>query len=154
MTGSISSREINLGSGNPGNGFDPNEFRYSFIAHYPADDGWSMNKKSDATGDMGVPELTFTMPLSGNNIDVPLSHESVKDAMYATMFDHRKTAGRVGLRFEHLLSAFRFKVNNYTAFRPKITKVVLKGSFFKGATLKFATTVVERPSVVKLCRNV
>lgn len=129
-----------------GNGFDPNEFRYSFIAHYPADDNsWSMNKKSDATGDMGVPELTFTMPLSGNSIDAPLSHESVKDAMYATMFDHRKTAGRVALRFEHLLSAFRFKVNNYTAFRLKITKVVLKGSFFKSATLRFATTAVERP---------
>lgn len=132
------------------NGYDAANFRYSFIAHYPASGGrFSMNRTGDgnANTSMGVPVLTFTMPWNGGNAAVERNHSEIPDLMYAASFDHRKSDGQVPLRFNHLLTAFRFKINNYTGLKLIVKKVSLTGSFNRSATMSFNTTTPERSEV-------
>lgn len=127
------------------NGYDANEFRYSFIAFYPAGGtGVSMTKKNDEENSMGVPELTFTMPWNGGSETTVRECSEIPDMMYASVFDHRKSGGQVAMRFNHALTAFRFKINNYTGLRLQVNSVSLKGNFFREAKINFATVTPQR----------
>lgn len=126
--------------------YDEKGFKYSFIAHYPAGEGvFSMNKKmaDGAVAAMGVPELTFTMPFSYASPLEMLDADLVPDAMVAAVFDLQKSGTAVKFRFEHLLSSFRFMVNNYTNLRLEIKRVELIGSFYRSAKVNFKTTTPE-----------
>lgn len=131
-------------------GLDPLQFKYSFIAYYPFDNTlFTMNARTAggnvAATEMGVPTLTFNMPFSGTDQTVRLDPSQIKDAMIAAVFDHTQQQGTINFRFEHLLSAFRFKINNYTNLRLQIDRVELVGTFFKTAEIDFAKTTVARP---------
>ena len=108
-------------------GYNADNFRYTFLAHYPT------NNFTMSTG-TGVPALTLTIPSSG---DIP-------DYMYAAAFDHRKTFGRVGLTFQHLLTSFSFQVNNYDDHPVTIKSCSLTGNFYTTVTLNFASTTPTR----------
>lgn len=128
--------------------YDENTFKYTFIAYYPAAGGlFDMNKKMYADGSIneeilqsvGVPELKFTMPYSGTDTEAALSTET-PDAMVAGVFDHKKNGQAVKLRFEHVMTAFRFMINNYTNLRLEVKKVELKGRFFRSTVINFRST--------------
>lgn len=134
-------------------GLDPLQFKYSFIAYYPFDNTiFTMNAQNGdntvpATS-MGVPVLTFNMPFNDSGSadqTVRRNPADIKDAMIAAVFDHTKPQGAINFRFEHLLSAFRFKINNYTNLRLQINRVELVGTFFKSADINFKETTVARP---------
>lgn len=128
--------------------YDENTFKYTFIAYYPADGGlFDMNRKMYAEGStaaeiaasVGVPELRFTMPYSGADTEADLSTD-VPDAMVAAVFDHRKNGQPVKFRFEHVMTAFRFMINNYTNLRLEVKKVELKGRFFRSTVINYRST--------------
>lgn len=122
-------------------GYDQEDYKYTFLAHYPATGVFDMNKKY--TGDdniadaVGVPELTFTMPFSGGSATDVRDFSAIPDAMWAAVFDHQKSSGPVRLTFRHLLTAFRFQMNNYTNLTLRVTKLHLSGNFYRSTTLNF-----------------
>ena len=46
--------------------------------------------------------------------------------------------------FRHLLTAFRFQVNNYTNLILRVNKLKLQGNFYRSTTLKFETENVQQ----------
>lgn len=121
--------------------YNQEDYKYTFLAHYPATTAFDMNKKytgeANIADAVGVPELTFTMPFSGGNSNVERDLGSIPDAMWAAVFDHQKSAGPVRLTFRHLLTAFRFQLNNYTNLTLRVTKLHLEGNFYRSTTLNF-----------------
>ncbi len=114
-------------------------FRYSFIAHYPVS-GFTVNRASASVA--GVPIFTFTMPWNGENTS--LDHVLVPDAMLAEKFDHRRAEGAVGLRFYHILTGLRFRVNNYSNEELVIESVTMSGQFYREATFDYTKNVVKQ----------
>lgn len=121
--------------------YNQEDYKYTFLAHYPATSVFDMNKKytgdENIAGAVGVPELTFTMPFSGGDANVERNLNAIPDAMWAAVFDHQKNAGPVRLTFRHLLTAFRFQLNNYTNLTLRVTKLHLEGNFYRSTTLNF-----------------
>ncbi|MDE6527528.1 MAG: fimbrillin family protein, partial [Muribaculaceae bacterium] len=123
-------------------GYADNNFLYTFIACHPTDN-FSISPSNAAT--VGAPQFTFTMPLTGNSLTTPLSHENVPDALLAARFDHKRTDGKVKLSFYHILTGLRFRVNNYTDRNLTITGMTLSGRFYRSATFDFSSeNVVQR----------
>lgn len=121
--------------------YNQEDYKYTFLAHYPSTSVFDMNKKytgeANIADAVGVPELTFTMPFSGGNTNVERDLTSIPDAMWAAVFDHQKGSGPVRLTFRHLLTAFRFQMNNYTNLTLRVTKLHLEGNFYRSTTLNF-----------------
>ena len=135
-------------------GLDPLQVKYTFISYYPHDGGlFTMKTRNDKSNEataesMGVPVLTFNMPFRDTGSADPtvrLNIGDIKDAMIAAVFDRTRSQGPVDFRFEHLLSAFRFKINNYTNLLLQINRVELSGSFFRSADIDFSETTIARP---------
>lgn len=119
-------------------------FRYSFIAHYPAaDEFFSVNQANESI--VGAPMFTFTMPWSGGDMATTfLDHAEVPDAMLAEKFDHRCSEGVVGLRFYHILTGIRFRVNNYSDQELVVESVTMSGQFYREATFDYSKNVVSQ----------
>lgn len=106
---------------------------YTFFAYYPSD---AFTIESSNADGAGAPLLTYTMPFSGNNLSLD-SHTAV-DAMVAVKYDHTKVMGNVDFTFSHLMTAIRFKVNNYDGSTPlRINSISLAGNFYRSTTLDY-----------------
>lgn len=131
---------------------DPSRFLYSFFAYYPftsTKGGFSTTPTSK--DEVGTPKLTFTMPFEqGGDVTAPLNHELVFDAMLAAKYNHPQYDGNVKLTFYHLLTALRFRVNNYDEGTEEVTihSLKLSGKFYRSMTIDFsdATKVTQKVS--------
>lgn len=115
---------------------DAANFRYSFMAYYPT--GCFTVSPADANT-VGAPVFTFTVPTEAYS-----DHTLMPDAMIAANFNHRQADGKVDLTFRHLLTAFRFRINNYDTEQLKIESVALSGQFYRSSTFSFATEAVSQ----------
>lgn len=120
------------------------DYRYSFIAYYPATgNSFSVNRGSASA--VGAPTFTFTMPFAqGGTVSTALDHSAVPDAMLAEKFDHRRAEGAVGLRFYHILTGIRFRVNNYSDADLVVESVTMSGQFYREATFEYAGDGVKQ----------
>lgn len=122
-------------TGSDGN--DATQFRYSFMAYYPATGSFTVTPSNDAT--IGAPKFTFSIPSAAYN-----DHTRIPDAMIATRFDHRPSDGKIALTFRHILTGIRFRINNYSDDDLVLTNVTLSGNFYRSATFDFSTTTVKQ----------
>ncbi len=115
----------------------PENFYYSFFAYYPFD-GNSFTVTPAGSTDYGAPKITFTMPFAGGRLTTPLEHGDIPDAMLATQYDYQKVQGSVPFRFYHLLTALRFRINNYDDDRGlTIHSLTFSGQFYRSVTVDF-----------------
>lgn len=128
---------------------NPDNYRYTFFAWYPQDDGtFTINTPASAT-ERGIPKLTFTMPFSVNG-DVnttTLDDTQTPDAMIAVVYNHLRTMGNVDLNFSHIMTGLGFAVNNYNYGGDEETvtvkKVTLSGNFTRSVTIDFSKSSSE-----------
>lgn len=106
---------------------------YTFFAYYPNEGNFNI---AYSGGDRGAPKFTYTMPFSGTGLT--LNNDAAVDAMMAVKYNHTKAMGNVDFTFGHLMTAIRFKVNNYDDDTPvKINTISLSGDFYRSTTLDY-----------------
>lgn len=128
----------------------PENFHYSFFAYYP----YNANLQVDTDGSdywsdrtWGAPRITFTMPWNNGGLTILRSHSDIPDIMLATQYDFQKAQGSVPFRFYHLLTALRFRINNYDDTKTlTIHSLTFRGRFYRSVTVDFA----ENPPVQKV----
>lgn len=129
------------------NGYDTNNssnsaitntkgYKYSFIAYYPYDNGFSIETPTDKNS-AGAPILTFTMPQEGNTNDTKLSHKETPDAMLSVLYNRTQEDGNLSFNFSHVLTALGFEVNNFSEYNLIIHSIKLRGSFYKQVKIDF-----------------
>ena len=124
----------------------PENFYYSFFAYYPFDGNFFTVAPGRAS-DYGAPKITFTMPFENGSVTTSREHGNIPDAMLATQYDYQKAQGSVPFRFYHLLTALRFRINNYDDKRLlTIHSLTFSGQFYRSVTVDFA----ENPPVQKV----
>ena len=115
---------------------NPEEYRYTFFAYYPYDNGFSV-EPTDATT-KGAPKLTFTMPFNTTDLSASLDDALTPDAMIARAANVQKGGGNVAFTFYHILTGLGFSVRNYNQEHPiTLTSVKLQGHFTKSVTADF-----------------
>ena len=114
---------------------DNDKAYYSFIAG--AGKGtFTMSEANASTGKEHGPQLTYTLPASGGDMD----YRQQPDAMVAATFDHQQNDGQVKLSFFHFMTGLRFKFHNHTENKDLvIKKVTFSGDFYKGMQFDFTT---------------
>ncbi len=110
------------------------QYSYSFMAWYPYDDAFTIDKPSVAT-ENGAPILTFSMPQTGTDISEPLDHRNTPDAMLAVLYNRTKDDGNLRFNFSHVLTGLGFEVNNLSDYDLTVHEVSLGGSFYKDVTI-------------------
>jgi len=115
------------------------QYLYSFMAYYPAG-AFTVSPASSSAA--GAPRLTFHMPFSGDVVTGTVDHSAVTDALITARFDHRRSDGKVGLIFDHILTGLQFRVRNYSNSGLTIERVKLSGKFYRTATFDFSTATV------------
>ena len=113
-------------------------YLYSFFGLYPSGSFTNL-KTGTAPADRGYPRFSFDMPFNGGTATTARDHNAIHDAMYASRIDLRRSDGLVNLNFEHLLSAFSFRFNNYNTSDLTVTALTLSGQFFRTVSLTFET---------------
>jgi len=114
-------------------GINTDNFLYTFVSHYPASGAFTYELNDAAgNGKTGAPRFIFDMPAEAAS-----DHDAIPDAMVAATFDHLKADGQVRLTYHHILTALRFRINNYTDKELHIHSLTLRGTFFKRATFDF-----------------
>ena len=109
---------------------DADSYRYSFIAYYPCDGSFTIDRPSGPTA-AGAPVLTFSMPQTGGSVSGPLDHRQTPDAMLAVLYDRRKADGNLRFNFSHVLTGLGVEVNNFSEHDLQIHSVTLSGDFYK-----------------------
>lgn len=109
---------------------DADSYRYSFIAYYPCDGSFTIDRPSGPTA-AGAPVLTFSMPQTGGSVSDPLDHRQTPDAMLAVLYDRRKADGNLRFNFSHVLTGLGVEVNNFSEHDLQIHSVTLSGDFYK-----------------------
>ena len=108
---------------------------YSFVAGAGAGT-FTMSAANASTGHEHGPQLTYTLPASGGDMD----YSKQPDAMVAATFDHQQEDGQVKLSFFHFMTGLRFKFHNHTTDKELvIKKVTFSGDFYKGMQFDFTT---------------
>ena len=109
---------------------------YSFMAYYPVG---NFTVAPDNASTVGVPVITFTIPAEAYN-----DHTRIPDAMIAANFNHCQADGKVDMTFRHLLTGFRFRINNYDTDPLRIESLRLTGRFYRSSNFSFPTEAVTQ----------
>lgn len=122
---------------------------HTFFAYYPFssnnEGGFSIgsieidnsgNKTFSTDKKEGAPALKYKVPRKIEN--EILSNDAAEDAMISAVYDHQKVSGNIGFNFSHLMTAIRFKVNNYDDDTPVIIEELkLNGTFYGSVILDY-----------------
>ena len=107
--------------------------RYTFFAYYPYNGNFAVSPNT-----AGAPSFTWTMPFEGGDTGTSRSLDAAVDAMVAVRYNHTKARGNVDFTFSHLMTAIRFKINNFDDDTPvRINKITLSGAFYRTTTLDY-----------------
>ena len=64
--------------------------------------------------------------------------------MIAANFNHCQADGKVDMTFRHLLTGFRFRINNYDTDPLRIESLRLTGRFYRSSNFSFPTEAVTQ----------